>query len=79
MPTIYLIRHGQAAAAWGESADPGLSPKGREQARQAASTIKAMHPMPIVSSPKARARETLKVEYFYYLLKQPLGRNRLKY
>ena len=26
----------------------------------------------------SRAQETLKVEYFYYLLKMPLGRNRLR-
>ena len=58
MPTIYLIRHGQAAAGFGDSADPGLSRTGQEQAEQAADTLQAMPPMTIVSSPMARARET---------------------
>lgn len=58
MPTIYLIRHGQAAVGWGESADPGLDAFGREQAAQVSKTMPAMHPMPIISSPMLRARET---------------------
>ena len=58
MPKIYLIRHGRAAAAWGESADPGLDPTGRKQAIQVSKALQAMHLMPIVSSPMARARET---------------------
>jgi len=58
MPKIFLIRHGRAAAGWGESADPGLDAKGLEQAIQASGAMQAMHPMPIVSSPMARARET---------------------
>ena len=58
MPTIYLIRHGQAAANWGESADPGLSRTGQAQAEQAADNMQAMPSITIVSSPMARARET---------------------
>ena len=58
MPKIYLIRHGQAEAGWGESTDPGLDALGREQAEQASKTMQAMHPMPIITSPMARARAT---------------------
>lgn len=58
MPTLYLIRHGRAAAAWGESADPGLDPIGREQAVQASVVMQTKRLMPIVSSPMARAQET---------------------
>ena len=58
MPKIYLIRHGQAAAGWGESDDPGLDSIGHEQAVQVFQTLPAINPMPIVSSPMARARET---------------------
>ena len=58
MPNIYLIRHGRAAAGWGESVDPGLSSLGREQAAQASKTMQNMHRMPIISSPMARASET---------------------
>ena len=58
VPKIYLIRHGRAAAGWGESDDPGLDSMGREQAVQVSRTMQAINPMPIVSSPMKRARET---------------------
>jgi len=58
MPKIYLVRHGRAAAGWGETADPGLDDKGRDQAVGAADALAAMSPMSIVSSPMARAQET---------------------
>lgn len=58
MPKIYLVRHGRAAAGWGETADPGLDDKGRDQAASAADSLAAMSPMTIVSSPMARAQET---------------------
>lgn len=58
MPKIYLVRHGRAATGWGETADPGLDDKGRDQAANAADTLAAMSPMPIVSSPMTRAQET---------------------
>ncbi|MBW1892038.1 MAG: histidine phosphatase family protein [Deltaproteobacteria bacterium] len=58
MPTIYLIRHGRAAAGWGESVDPGLDGTGKKQAAGILKTLGEMQPMPIVSSPMARARET---------------------
>jgi probable phosphoglycerate mutase len=57
---IFLVRHGEAAATWGQSADPGLSDLGREQAEQAARELVAAEAgtLQILSSPLARARET---------------------
>jgi broad specificity phosphatase PhoE len=60
MPTIYMIRHGEAAAGWGEDLDPGLSERGRVQAEAAAVIMQTRAPSPlrIVSSPLRRCRET---------------------
>lgn len=60
MPTIYMVRHGRAAAGFGEHADPGLDALGRQQAERAADTlVDAIGvPVPIYSSPLARALET---------------------
>src|SRR5262245_2670240 len=58
MATIYLVRHGEAAAHWADAADPGLSARGEEQAKAAARKLAALGPLPIVSSPLRRARET---------------------
>ncbi len=58
MPTIYLIRHGRAAAGWGESVDPGLDDTGKKQAAGVLNALGKMQSMPIISSPMARARET---------------------
>lgn len=58
MPKIYLVRHGRAATGWGETANPGLDDKGRDQAARAVHTLAALPPIPIVSSPMARAQET---------------------
>ncbi len=58
---IYLVRHGEAAASWSESADPGLSARGREQARAARDELLPRLDSAgasLVSSPLARARET---------------------
>lgn len=57
---IFLVRHGEAAASWGESSDPGLSELGREQARAVAEALQAsLAPdSQLLSSPLARARET---------------------
>jgi len=58
---VFLVRHGEAAASWGQSADPGLSSLGQTQAQEAAGTLKTLlaSRMPsIVSSPLKRARET---------------------
>jgi broad specificity phosphatase PhoE len=58
MARIYMVRHGRAAAGFGESADPGLDELGREQARVTARRLSEFGPLPIVSSPLKRARET---------------------
>jgi len=57
---IYLVRHGEAAASWGEDPDPGLSKLGQQQAREAAYSLASgtLQDCLLVSSPLARARET---------------------
>lgn len=57
---IYLVRHGEAAASWSESPDPGLSELGRQQAESAAAVLAPLLPAgaKLVSSPLQRARET---------------------
>lgn len=61
MPRITLVRHGQAAAAWGDDLDPGLSEVGRNQAAAAADALEALGPLPILCSPLRRCRETAQV------------------
>ena len=60
MSTIYLVRHGRAAAGFGAHADPGLDDVGRGQADRAAGRLAGEigGPVPIYTSPLARARET---------------------
>ncbi|EED30977.1 phosphoglycerate mutase family protein [gamma proteobacterium NOR5-3] len=58
---IYLVRHGEAAASWGQSADPGLSELGHTQAKVAADYLETQinaADMSLISSPLLRARET---------------------
>jgi broad specificity phosphatase PhoE len=57
---IWLVRHGEAAASWDQSPDPGLSPLGHQQARAAAEQLHSRVPgdAALLTSPKARARET---------------------
>lgn len=57
---IYLVRHGEAAASWGQASDPGLSSLGQEQAAHAARELQRLLPAgaELVSSPLLRARET---------------------
>ena len=57
---IYLVRHGEAAASWGESPDPGLSDLGRQQAQAAADQLQQqlVEGALVISSPLLRARET---------------------
>lgn len=57
---IFLVRHGEAAASWAESTDPGLSELGQQQAQQ---TAEELHPLlqpgvQLISSPLLRAQET---------------------
>lgn len=58
MSRVVLVRHGEAAAGWGEDADPGLSARGREQARAMADGLEPIGPLPLVVSPLRRCRET---------------------
>lgn len=55
---VVLVRHGEAAAGWGDDADPGLSDTGRQQARDVADRLVAGGPIPVLSSPLLRCRET---------------------
>ncbi|MFT4767391.1 MAG: broad specificity phosphatase PhoE [Glaciecola sp.] len=58
---IYLVRHGEAAASWGQSADPGLSELGHAQAKATADSLEAQvsaSEISLISSPLQRAQET---------------------
>lgn len=55
---IYLVRHGEAAASWGDHPDPGLSELGQRQAKAAAERLVAMGARSAVCSPMQRCRET---------------------
>lgn len=57
---IFLVRHGEAAASWGESPDPGLSALGWQQARETAAQLRPQvdHETLLLSSPLLRARQT---------------------
>jgi len=57
---IYLVRHGEAAATWGQEPDPGLSELGRQQAEKAAEYLyrRIGDDTRLISSPLARALET---------------------
>ena len=58
MPTLFLVRHGKAAAGFDSHVDPGLDALGRTQAIATATLLQRHGPMAIYSSPLARARET---------------------
>ena len=53
-----MVRHGKAAAGFDSHLDPGLDEVGRSQAIVTADALAPLGPMPIVSSPLARAQET---------------------
>lgn len=55
---IYLIRHAEAAAGWGDHPDPGLSALGAKQAQAVAGQLRALAITRIISSPMQRCRET---------------------
>jgi broad specificity phosphatase PhoE len=57
---FFLVRHGEAAASWGESPDPGLSTLGRQQAEAAAGLLTPQigSDALLLSSPLRRALET---------------------
>jgi broad specificity phosphatase PhoE len=58
MARLYLVRHGRAASAFGESHDPGLDELGRAQAEAVARELAPKGPLPILTSPLRRTRET---------------------
>lgn len=59
MPRLYLIRHGKAAATWDDrDPDPGLTEAGRAQAESVAEALANKGPLPILTSPLRRTRET---------------------
>jgi broad specificity phosphatase PhoE len=55
---IVLVRHGEAAAGWGDALDPGLSEQGRRQAQQVADQLASLGPLSIATSPMLRCVET---------------------
>ncbi len=58
MTRLYLVRHGKATGGWDTDPDPGLDRIGREQAEEAGARLAPLGPLPIVSSPLRRCRET---------------------
>lgn len=63
MARVYVIRHGKAAAAWGDEGadpDPGLDAVGQAQAEAACQALLALPEPPrlILTSPLKRCRET---------------------
>ena len=58
MTTLYLVRHGQASARYDQDHDPGLDETGRAQAEAAAAELGPLGPMPVVTSPLRRTRQT---------------------
>ncbi len=58
MARIFMVRHGLAAAGFGEDMDPGLNETGHAQAEAVAERLKGIGPRPILASPLRRTRET---------------------
>lgn len=58
MTRLVLVRHGEAAAGWGDDPDPGLSERGRAQAEAMTAALAPMGPLPVLVSPLRRTRET---------------------
>jgi len=58
--SIFLVRHGEAAARWVEADDPGLSDCGRKQATDTARELldRVSPGIRLLSSPLLRARQT---------------------
>ena len=58
MARLYLVRHGEAAAGFGEHDDPGLSDLGKSQAAATAKTLGELGLKDSISSPLLRCQET---------------------
>jgi len=57
-PRVVLVRHGKAAAGWGDDLDPGLDATGVAQAERMSEELEGNGPLPIIVSPLRRTRET---------------------
>ncbi|PYM23091.1 MAG: histidine phosphatase family protein [Candidatus Rokuibacteriota bacterium] len=55
---LYLVRHGKAAASFSEAPNPGLDATGTTQAEAMAERLAPLGPLPIVTSPLKRTRDT---------------------
>jgi broad specificity phosphatase PhoE len=55
---LYLVRHGRASAGWDTDPDPGLDEIGVRQAKEAAARLSVRGPLPIITSPLLRCRQT---------------------
>jgi broad specificity phosphatase PhoE len=60
MPTLYVVRHGRVASSPTDAEDPELSAEGQSQALAVAQEllVRLPQPMPILTSPMRRCRET---------------------
>lgn len=58
MVRLYLVRHARPAGTFTEARDPGLDPAGLAQAEALAARLGPLGPLPIVTSPLRRTRET---------------------
>ncbi|MGH7961539.1 MAG: histidine phosphatase family protein [Candidatus Binatia bacterium] len=56
--TLYLIRHGRPRAGFDEALDSGLDEVGQAQAEAIAQELSPLGPLPLVTSPLRRTRET---------------------
>jgi broad specificity phosphatase PhoE len=58
---LYLVRHGKAKTTWDDhEPDPGLNAVGQAQAEAKAAELANKGPLPLVTSPLRRTRETAK-------------------
>jgi broad specificity phosphatase PhoE len=58
MRRLYLVRHGKPVATYDQGHDPGLDDIGRTQAEAVAAELAPLGPLPVVTSPLRRTRET---------------------
>ena len=58
MTRLYLVRHGRAAAGWDTDPDPGLDEIGVRQAATVAARLAPHGPLPVLTSPLLRCRQT---------------------
>jgi len=58
MTRLYLVRHAQPLAGYDQDHDPGLDEIGVQQAQAAVAELASLGPLPVVTSPLRRTRET---------------------